>query len=124
MMVTEIVSGTLDANSTLTQPITQADYFVPYYINIGARTAIGIATGYGLYDGAVRVRVPVGSRIFSMSSRQVLRPTQPAPIQWVLGAPSSGVKRQGHEADHSPPASAKVKKIWIYTSIPPYAFIA
>jgi hypothetical protein len=28
------------------------------------------------------------------------------------------------EADHSPPASAEVKKIWIYTSTPPYAFMA
>jgi hypothetical protein len=30
----------------------------------------------------------------------------------------------GHEADHSPPTSAEVKKIWIYTSTPPYAFMA
>jgi hypothetical protein len=29
-----------------------------------------------------------------------------------------GVKRLGHEADHSPPASAEVKKMWIYTSTP------
>jgi hypothetical protein len=28
------------------------------------------------------------------------------------------------EADHSPPASAEIKKIWIYTSTPPYAFMA
>jgi hypothetical protein len=35
--------------------------------------------------------------------------TQPR-IQWVPGALSSGVKRQGREADHSPPASAEVKK--------------
>jgi hypothetical protein len=28
------------------------------------------------------------------------------------------LKRQGREADHSVPASAEVKKIWIYTSIP------
>jgi hypothetical protein len=26
--------------------------------------------------------------------------------------------------DHSPPASAEVKKMWIYTSTPPYAFVA
>jgi hypothetical protein len=50
-------------------------------------------------------------------------PTQP-PIQWVLGALSPGVKRQWREADHSPPASAEVKKIWIYTSTPLYAFMA
>jgi hypothetical protein len=35
-----------------------------------------------------------------------------------------GVKRPGREADHSPPASAEAKKMWIYTSIPPYAFMA
>jgi hypothetical protein len=35
-----------------------------------------------------------------------------------------GVKRSGREADHSPPASAEVKKMWIYTSTPPYAFMA
>jgi hypothetical protein len=31
-------------------------------------------------------------------------------IQWVPGPFSLGVKRQGREADHSPPASAEVKK--------------
>jgi hypothetical protein len=35
-----------------------------------------------------------------------------------------GLKRPGREADHSPPASAEVKKMWIYTSTPPYAFMA
>jgi hypothetical protein len=35
-------------------------------------------------------------------------PTQP-PIQWVPGALSPGVKRQGSVADHSPPSSAEVK---------------
>jgi hypothetical protein len=40
------------------------------------------------------------------------------------GALSPGVKRQGREADHSPPTIAEVKKIWLYTSIPPYGFTA
>jgi hypothetical protein len=35
-----------------------------------------------------------------------------------------GVKRQGREADHSPPTSAEVKKMWIYTFTPPYVFMA
>jgi hypothetical protein len=35
-----------------------------------------------------------------------------------------GVKRPGREADHSPPTSAEVKKMWIYTSTTPYAFMA
>jgi hypothetical protein len=40
------------------------------------------------------------------------------PIQWVSEAISPGVKRQGRDADHSPPTSAEVKKTWIYTSTP------
>jgi hypothetical protein len=34
------------------------------------------------------------------------------------------VKRPGREVDHSPPTSAEVKKMRIYTSTPPYAFMA
>jgi hypothetical protein len=33
-------------------------------------------------------------------------------------------KRQGREADHSPPTSVEVKKMWIYMFTPPYAFMA
>jgi hypothetical protein len=57
-----------------------------------------------------------------MSSRPVLKATQP-PIQWVPSTLSSGVKRPGREADHSPPASVEVKKTWLYTSTPPYVFM-
>jgi hypothetical protein len=46
------------------------------------------------------------------------------PIQWVQGVLSPGVKRPGRETDHSPPASTEVKKMWIYTFTPPYAFTA
>jgi hypothetical protein len=60
---------------------------------------------------------------FSTSSIPALGSTQP-PIQWVPGALSPGVKWSGREADHSLPASAEVKKMWIYTSTPPYAFMA
>jgi hypothetical protein len=56
--------------------------------------------------------------LFSKSSRPALGSTQP-PIQWVLGALFPGVKRQDREADHSPPDSADVMKMWIYTSTPP-----
>jgi hypothetical protein len=41
-----------------------------------------------------------------------------------IGGFSLGVKRQGREADHSPPTSAEVKKMYNYTSTPPYAFMA
>jgi hypothetical protein len=60
---------------------------------------------------------------FSMSSRPALGPTH-HPIQCVSGTLSPGVKRPGCEADHSPPTNAEVKKIWIYTSTPPYASMA
>jgi hypothetical protein len=61
--------------------------------------------------------------LFSTSSRPALGSTQP-PIQWVAEALSSAVKWPGREAVHSPPASAEPKIIWIYISIPPYAFMA
>jgi hypothetical protein len=76
------------------------------------------------YDIAtVGVRVPIGSRNFSTSSRPVLRPTQ-APTQWVPWALPPGVKRQGREADYSPLTSAEVNNTWIYTSPPPHVFMA
>jgi hypothetical protein len=77
-------------------------------------SAVGIAIGYGLDGRGVGVRVPVGS---SKSYRHGLVPTQP-PIQWVPGALSPGIKRQGREADKSPPASAEVKKTLMYTAPP------
>jgi hypothetical protein len=80
---------------------------------------VGIATGYGLYDRGIGVPSPgrVKNFLFSVSSRPALGSTQ-HPIQWV-----PRVKRPRREADHSPPTSAEVKKIWIYTSTPSYAFI-
>jgi hypothetical protein len=86
-------------------------------------SVVGIATGYGLDERGVGVRVPVGSIIFSTSSRPALGSTQP-PIQRIPGTLSLGVKKPEREADHSSPTSAEVKKMWIYTSIPPYAFRA
>jgi hypothetical protein len=66
------------------------------FMYFGSRdSSVGIATGYGLDDRRIGVRVPVGSRIFSTSSIPILGPTQP-PIQWV-----PGVKRPWREADHS-----------------------
>jgi hypothetical protein len=57
---------------------------------------------------------------FSTLSRPALGSIQP-PVQWVPETLSLRVKQLGREADHSPPTSAKVKKMWIYTSTPPYA---
>jgi hypothetical protein len=92
-------------------------YFLPD--NWSRNRVVGITSGYGLGDRD-RSSSPgkIKNILFSTSSR-------PAPIQWVPGGGGSpGVKWQGREADHSPPASAEVKKMWIYTYIPPYAFMA
>jgi hypothetical protein len=35
-----------------------------------------------------------------------------------------GVRLPGREADHSPTTTAEVKNTWIYTSTPPYVFMA
>jgi hypothetical protein len=50
--------------------------------------------------------------LFSKSSRPVLVALSPR-VKWL-----------GRKADHSPSPSAEVKKIWAYTSTPPYAFMA
>jgi hypothetical protein len=67
--------------------------------------------------------MPVGSRIFS----------SPYFLDRLWGPPNilyngyrgsfPGVKRPGRETDHSHPASAEVKKMWIYATTPPYTFI-
>jgi hypothetical protein len=48
------------------------------------------------------------------------------PTSYKMGTEGSfpGVKRQGREADDSPPTSAEVKKMWIYTSIPLHVIMA
>jgi hypothetical protein len=83
-------------------------------------SVVGIVNSYGLDDRGVRVRVAVESRIFSLlrvvQTGSGVHPTSQPPIQWITGALSPGVKRLGHEADHTPPTSAEVRKMWIYTS--------
>jgi hypothetical protein len=73
-------------------------------------SVVSIVTGYGMDDRGAGVRVTVGLT-------PALGSTQRS-IQWV-----PGVKRPGWEADRSPPISAEVKEMWIYTSTP-YAFMA
>jgi hypothetical protein len=83
-------------------------------------SAVGIACGYGLDDRGFLVRVPVISRIFSS-------PCHPDGL-WdppsLLSSVYRGVKRLRRETNHSPQASAEVKKTWIYTSAPTYALMA
>jgi hypothetical protein len=76
----------------------------------------GIAIGRSSSPGRIK------NFLFSTSSRSALGFTQP-PIQRVPGALSSEVKQPGREADQSPPANVEIKKMWLYTSTPPYAFM-
>jgi hypothetical protein len=78
----------------------------------------GTALGYGLDDHGFQSLQGVGIFLLTIMFRLALGPTQP-PIQWVPGDLFLAVKWLGHEADHSPPSSAKVKNAWSYTSTPP-----
>jgi hypothetical protein len=106
--------------------IMEIIFWCLYVVCMASRdSAVGIATGYGLDCRRVGVQVLVRTRMFSFSRRPD-RPCGPLSLlsygyRW-LSFP--GVKRLGCEADHSPASSAEVKKMWLYTSTPPYAFIA
>jgi hypothetical protein len=79
-----------------------------------------------LQAGLPRGRILSPSRVKSfLHFIQTSSGAHPASYPMGMGGFSpGGVKRQGPEADHSPPASAMDKKIWIYTFVPPYAFMA
>jgi hypothetical protein len=96
-----------------------------YIMLRGSRnSAVGIATGHGMGDQGVGVRVPVGSRIFFSARRPDWLWSSPRLLcNGYRGALSWGVKRAGREADHSSPTSAEVKKTWIYTSTRLYGVV-
>jgi hypothetical protein len=68
-------------------------------------------TGWTIGVPGFDSRRGLGIFLFITASRTALGLTQP-PIQWVPGALSLGVRRPGHEANHSPPSSAEVKE-WV-----------
>jgi hypothetical protein len=107
-------SGVVSCRFTFWGPATINRVWIGYW-SWDSADGIRIETGYGLDDRGVGVRVPVWPRIFSSALGST---------QWVPGALSQRVKRQVREADRSPPATAEVKKMWIYTSTPPYVFMA
>jgi hypothetical protein len=81
-----------------------------------------MALGYELDDRGFESRQVVGIFFLATAvSRPALAPPPQPLIQWAPGALSLGVKRQGREADHSPPFSAEVKNA-SYTSTPPIRF--
>jgi hypothetical protein len=74
-------------------------------------SVIGIATAYGVGSPSPG---KVKSFYLSISSRPAMGYTRP-PVYYVPGTLSPEIRRQGREADHSPPTSVLVKKTWIYT---------
>jgi len=60
----------------------------------------------------------VGAGNFSLNCVQIGSYPIQSPIKWVLGALSLG-----HEANHPPLSSAKVKSVWCYTSTPHHVFM-
>jgi hypothetical protein len=73
----------------------------------------------GLGDRVFGDRVPVRSRIFSSPRRpdRLWGPPSFLPKGY-RGLFPRGIKQQGRQADHSPAASAEVKKMWIYYIYP------
>jgi hypothetical protein len=87
-------------------------------------SSVSIAIGYWLYDEGVRVRVWWGQEFSLLHVVQTGSGVHPTSYPMGTGSSFPRDKVAGGEADHSPPASAEVKKMWIYTSTPPYAFVA
>jgi hypothetical protein len=83
-------------------------------------SSVGIALGYGLDDRGSRVRFPAEDGNFSLHHRvQTSSVAHPASYPMDTRGSFPGIKRLEHEADHSPPSSAEIKKASGYTSTPP-----
>jgi hypothetical protein len=85
--------------------------------------AVGIAATGWTTEGSV-LESRWGQEFSFLHVVQAGSGAHPASYPMGTGALSPGVKRSGREADHSTPTSAEVKKTWVYTSTPPYAFMA
>jgi hypothetical protein len=103
-------------------------YKITVFLNLTSYRSQNSSVGIGTVQRAERQRgrssspCEVKNFLFPTSSTQALGFTQ-TPIQWVPGGFSLGVKRPVSEADYSLPATAEVKKMWVYTSTPPYVFM-
>jgi hypothetical protein len=79
-------------------------------------SSVRIVMDYGL-DGCGFSPSTGKAFLFYMASRPALRLTQP-PIQWVLRELSTGIKRPGHEADHSLAPTVEVKNGGVLPTLP------
>jgi hypothetical protein len=82
-------------------------------------SVVGIATSYGLDDQQVGVQVLLGSLLHIIQTGCRVHTT--SYTMDMGGGSFPWVKRPGPKADHSPPTSVEVEKMWIYTSTPPSA---
>jgi hypothetical protein len=80
--------------------------------------------GYGLEGQGIGDQFQAGARNFSLLySIQTGFGAHTASYPTVFRALCLKKKQPGHEANHSPSFSAKVKNEWSYTSTLPYIFI-
>jgi hypothetical protein len=97
-------------------------YILLHYIFKSRDSSVQITTRLRAGRSGFDSRQGLGILLFTTASRPALRSTRP-PIQSVPGDVSTGIKRPGREAFHSP-CSADVKNAWSYTSTSQYFFVA
>jgi hypothetical protein len=83
-----------------------------------------MATGYGLDDRGSEFESRLEQEFSLLRVVQTGSGAHPASYPMGTGPCFSGGKAAGNEADHSPPVSNEVKKMWIYTFTPPHGFMA
>jgi hypothetical protein len=91
---------------------------------VGTHSLIGTATGYGMDDQGGRSSSPGRVKNFLFHFFQTGSGVHPTSYTMGTGGSFPRVKRPEREADHSPPASVEVNKMWIYTTTPPYVLLA
>jgi hypothetical protein len=91
---------------------------------LSRESVVGIATGCGLDDRGSEFESRQDQEFSFLHVVQTGSGVHPTFYPIGTGGSYPDLKRPGCEADHSPPTSAEVKKMWIYTSTPPYAFMA